>query len=440
MKRTIENRLLKWQHTKKRKPLIVRGARQVGKTFTISAFGRNSFDNLFIFDFERVSRYRAIFEDDLDPRRILSELEIEAGKRIFPGHALVFFDEIQTCPRAVASLRYFYEELPDLHVIAAGSLLELALDDISFPVGRVAFEWMRPMSFSEFLEGIGQELLAEKIPHFEADLNVSQAVHQKLIAELRRYFIVGGMPEAVVRFAEQGSYQEASAVHEAVVIGFLQSLIKYHQRANITLLEHLLEQFPRRVGQQIKYSHLDPHRHTETVKAAIHVLERTLLIALVRASAAQGLPLAAGIRPKVFKAIFLDIGLMQHLAGADSGAILHESDLTNLYRGALAEQFVAQELLATGPGSENDKLFYWSRAARSSNAEVDLLMVRKGVVHPVEIKAGAIGNLKSLGIFRREHPGAAHAFVLSPEVRKRVVSNDAVILPIYTNFGMSKCE
>jgi predicted AAA+ superfamily ATPase len=164
-------------------------------------------------------------------------------------------------------------------------------------------------------------------------------------------------------------------------------------------------------------------------------LERALLITLVRASAAQGLPLAAGIRPKVFKAVFLDIGLMQHLAGVDTGSILHEGDLTSVYRGALAEQFVAQELLSTGPGSENHKLFYWSRAARSSNAEVDLLVARNGAIHPLEIKAGQIGSLRSLGIFRKEHPNASHALVLSPSARKRVASKHVVELPIYTNLG-----
>jgi predicted AAA+ superfamily ATPase len=291
------------------------------------------------------------------------------------------------------------------------------------------------MSFAEFLTGTGQGLLAKKIPRYEEDVDISLAVHEKLIAEMRRYFIVGGMPEAVARYAESGSYQEAGAVHDALATAFLQTLIRYATRANVTVLERLLQQFPRHVGRQIKYTHLDAHSHTETVKAAIHVLERALLIALVRASAAQGLPLTAGVRPKVFKAIFLDIGLMQHLAGIEAGTILRQTDLTHIYRGALAEQFVAQELLSTGPGSEHDRLYYWSRAARSSNAEVDLLVARKGCIHPVEIKSGPIGRMKSLSVFQKEHPNAGEAIVLSPTVRQRIISENAVTVPIYTNLG-----
>jgi predicted AAA+ superfamily ATPase len=433
MRRTIEKRLCEWKGSKNRKPLVIRGARQVGKTYTVNRFGREEFADFFVFDFERTRSLHRVFRGDLDPTRILSELEIEAGKPIVPSKTLVFFDEIQACPEAISSLRYFYEELPQLHIIAAGSLLELALGDVSFPVGRVEFEWMRPLSFAEFLEGTGKGLLADKLPRFAEKIEISEAVHAKLIEQLRLYFLVGGMPEAVSRYAETGSFHETADVHRALVLAYLQSFAKYNKRANIAVLENLLEQIPRQVGLQLKYQKLEPGRHTETIKTALRILERSLLVTRVRSSPAQGLPLSAGSRAKVFKAVFVDIGLMQHLSGVDIRDILHEKDILNVYRGALAEQFVGQELLASGSGSENDKLYYWSRAQRGSSAEVDYLLVRQGQIHPIEVKAGQRGTLKSLALFLKEHPASVHGLVLSPNARKSSLRDKIIYLPIYTN-------
>ena len=435
MRRAVESRLTTWQRSPTRKPLIVRGARQVGKTYSISRFGREEYDDFFAFDFERAKRLHSVFRGDLDPRRILAELEVEAGRRIVPGTALVLFDEIQACPAAIASLRYFYEELPGLHLIAAGSLLELALGDISFPMGRVQFEWMRPLSFSEFLDGTGFELLRERIPSLEGGIDISEAIHAGLLEQLRRYFIVGGMPEAVSRYAETGSFKEVAEVHYALALALQQSFVKYNKRANITVLESLLEQLPRQVGCQISYRHLDPDRHTETVKSALRILERALIVTRVQSSTAQGLPLGAGTRPKVFKSVFLDIGLMQHLSGINIATILHEDDLLKVYRGALAEQFVGQEMLANGAGSENDKLYYWARARRGSNAEIDYLLAHHGHIHPIEVKSGPRGRLRSLALFLDEHPSAAHGLVLSPAVRKRSLQDNMMFLPIYTNLS-----
>lgn len=431
MRRTIENRLIRWKASGSRKPLIVRGARQVGKTFTLSRFGREMYDDFVAFDFERNKRLARIFAADLDPKRILSELEVEAGRRIPKDRALVFFDEVQACPEAVASLRYFFEEMPELHIVAAGSLLELALGDVSFPVGRVQFEWLRPLTFAEFLSGTGSDLLQKRLPSVDQDIDIPEAVHLKFLEQLRRYFIVGGMPEAVMRYAETGSFADAAEVHRALIAALAQSFVKYHKRANTAVLENLLEQIPRRVGCQIKYSHLEPHRHTETVKSALKIMERALIVTRVQSTSAQGLPLGASVRPKIFKIVFLDIGLMQHLAGIDPSAVLHQDDLLKIYRGALAEQYVGQQLLAAG-GSETDRLYYWSRARPSSSAEVDYLISRQGRIHAIEVKAGPRGRLKSLAVFQKEHPKASPGLVLSPSVRRKTVAGGMMFLPIYT--------
>ena len=310
----------------------------------------------------------------------------------------------------------------------------LTLSDISFPVGRVQFMWMRPLSFAEFLNGTGQALLSEKLPTFGNEIDVSAGIHARFVDQLRLYFIVGGMPEAVNCFAQTASLQEVGEVHRALVLGFQQSFVKYNQRANVAIIESLLEQVPRRVACQIKYAHLDRDHHTQTIKTALAILERALVISRVRASNAQGLPLGAGVRPKVFKAIFLDIGLMQHLSGTDVTSILHRDDLLKVYRGALAEQFVGQELLANGPGCERDKLYYWARAQRSSNAEVDYVLARQGRVHALEVKSGPRGKLRSLALFQHEHAKAGTGLVLSPGVRKSSLQGDILFLPLYLRF------
>ena len=212
MKRTIDSKLINWKTQTFRKPLIIRGARQVGKTFSISRFGETCFKSLIKLDFERDRSIHKIFAQDLSARKILKNIEIFSETKIIPGKTLLFFDEIQECERALLSLRYFYEEMPDFHVIAAGSMLEFALGKISFPVGRVSFEWMQPMTFSEFLNASGKNILAEQLPSISNFKPVNEFVHQKILEQLKIYFLTGGMPEAVKRYCHTGSVSDSFAV------------------------------------------------------------------------------------------------------------------------------------------------------------------------------------------------------------------------------------
>jgi predicted AAA+ superfamily ATPase len=210
MKRLIESKLLDWKNSSRRKPLIVRGARQVGKTYTITGFGRTNFNNYVVIDFERNSKFRNIFENDLQPARIINELELVSGQRIVSGETLVFFDEIQECPKALVALRYFYEEMPGLHIIAAGSLLEFVIGEIPFPVGRVQFAEIYPLNFLEYQMALGNEMAAEYLSGSPKEL--SESSHQFLLNQLKDYFFVGGMPEAVRTFAESKSINRAIEV------------------------------------------------------------------------------------------------------------------------------------------------------------------------------------------------------------------------------------
>ena len=403
----------------------------MGKTFTIKEFGKNFFPSLIVIDFERNRAVHAIFEKDLNPLKMIQELEIFAGQKITPGKTLLFFDEIQACERALMMLRYIYEEIPELHVIAAGSLLEFAMNSISFPVGRVTFEWMRPMTFREFLLASGKEMLIKKLPSIFEPEAISTVLHHTVMEELRRYLIVGGMPEAVKRYMDTSSLVTVKKVHDDIVNSYLESLAKYSTRANIESLEHLMKSVPSNVGSQIKYTHLDPDRRIEATKASLSILQKALLVHLIHSTNVSRLPLGANASSKVFKALFLDIGLMQHICGIDPFETINSSDLTSVYKGAIAEQFVGQDLLASG-GSENLKLYYWNRMKKGSTAEVDFIISRGGKLYPVEVKSGAAGKMRSMHQLLSEHPEIEKGFVLSSDIYEKQAFGKLIFMPLYS--------
>lgn len=414
MDRHILQHLVRWKEARHRKPLIVRGARQVGKTYTISEFGQRYYPRWFSFDFEKNRSLRKIFEGDLSMEHLLLQLEIAAKGKILP-ETLLFFDEIQLCPRALMALRYFYEEKPELHVIAAGSLLEFAMEKMAFPVGRVEFAWMYPLSFAEFLLATGNGALLEQRPNLDSTHKIPEFLHEKFLEQLARYSLVGGMPEAVVRYGETQSLHEVAKVHQHLIQAFSQDVLKYERTVDIDTLSNLLERIPMAVGNQIKYARLmeaGEGHSAYAIKKHLHVLEKSLLVHKVIAASAHGLPLAFDGRQNIFKYLFVDIGLMQSLCGISVQDVLQSKDLLNIYEGALCEQLVGQELLCEG-GSWHQKLFYWSRQKKSSNAEVDYLLVKGGKLCPLEVKKGPEGRLKSLHLFLEEHPHVSAAYVLN---------------------------
>ena len=431
MKRYIEQKLVKWKSDKRRKPLIIRGARQVGKTYSINKFGKEHFENCVHLDFERNLSLTKIFEDNLSPQQIILQLELFSGRKIIPGRTLLFMDEIQESERALLSLRYFYEEMPELHVIAAGSMLEFALTEVSFPVGRVSFEWMYPMTFKEFLLASGKEMLAEAVPKISDYKPLSEIAHKMITDQLRIYFIIGGMPEAVGEYIEQNSFSKIPKIHEEIFYSYLQSLAKYNKKAEVESLDYLMKTIPKYVGSQIKYTTLDPERRIEKTKSALQILEKALIIHKIHATNANRLPLGASYSSKIFKSLFLDIGLMQYACGIDATSIMNEKDLSKIYKGALVEQFVGQELLAAG-GSENRKLYYWTRRKKNSSAEVDYLIIKNGKIHPVEVKSGSSGRLKSMHIYLEEIENAETGFVLSPVIHKKQNVKNLIFLPFYS--------
>lgn len=426
MRRFVTDKLAAWKNQKRRKPLVVRGARQVGKTWVIANFGKSHFEGqVHVVDLEKRPDWHRIFEGDLVAGRILSELEILLNARINPGKDLLFFDEIQSCHRAIMALRYFYEECPELHVVAAGSLLEFAMEDISFPVGRVQFMNVGPMNFAEFLLGTGKDRAAEIVLAEPAEQPA--AVHDMLLDELRRYLFVGGMPECVSAYAAEGRLRDAFDVQAELANAYRQDFSKYAPYADKRCLNAVISSVSRSVGRQIKYMHLAEGYAHPTNKKAFDLLCLAQVIRKVPAASPAGLPLGASASARKFKALMVDVGLMQHLCGMPVDIEYARTDLLDIHEGAMAEQFVGQELVAAG----QEELYYWARQAKSSSAEVDYLIGAGGHIYPVEVKSGPAGRLRSLHMLLENYPDCPQGYVLSSAPFAELPDQKLVFLPLY---------
>ncbi len=425
MKRLIESNLKQWKESPLRKPLIVRGARQVGKTHSVVEFGKTAFKNCVNLDLEKRRDLHALFSGNLGAAKLLSQLELALECRIVPGETLLFLDEVQSCPRAIMALRYFFEECPQLHVIAAGSLLEFALSEIPFPVGRVQFLEMHPMTFAEYLQALGKDRAAAEI--LSVPKALAESVHELLMEDLRSYFLVGGMPASVRAFTETGSIRQAFEVQAELAKGFRQDFLKYAPRVDADCLEAVLEGAARNLGGQVLYTRLaEGHAHT-TNHRAFDLLRRARLLTKVLAADPSSLPLGASAATRRFKALLLDIGLWRHLCG---GGVEHEvrrGDLLEVRRGAAAEQFVGQELRA----AQGSDPYYWSREARGSNAEVDFLAAVEGRICGIEVKSGAAGRLRSLHMLLAAYPAMAGGYVFSSRPYAELPAQKLSFLPLY---------
>jgi len=424
--RKITEDLIAWKDDKDRKPLLVRGARQVGKSYAIRNFGENYFEGaIHIINFEKNPDLHAIFDENLDSNRILTELELVLGKEIIPTKDLLFFDEIQECPKAIKSLRYFYEQNQDLHLIAAGSLIEFALKEISFPVGRLQMLNMYPLTFEEFLVAIGKSLLLEKIRQIDKELpaHIVSIVNE----ELAKYFMIGGMPECVVSFINHASYVKVSQIQSDLMDTFRQDFSKYAQYSNKRCLNSVLDNVSQRVGEQIKYSHLSQNFSNPTVKKAYELMEMARLFHSVRAASPAGLPIGASVSEKKFKAVFLDIGLLSNMSGLLSREIITKQKLMSGFNGKMAEQFVGQELLA----NTQNKLYYWSRDARNSQAETDYLIEKNAEIIPIEVKSGKSGRLKSLHLLLNAFPNIKKAYIFTEDKYGEIPEQKLLFYPLY---------
>lgn len=436
MKRFISTHLDSWLKRPNRRPLIVRGARQVGKSYVIREWARKNFgqNGLLEINLEESPKIRNIFEKDLNAENIINELNLLTGFNLRNSNTILFIDEIQYSPNAILALRYLYEQAPNLPVIAAGSLLEFALEAHGTPVGRVEYLYLYPLSFEEFLSAQGKDQLANFISNFNFKNSISQAVHDELVRLLRLYFRIGGMPRAIMSYLETKDIKEVSREHELLLSTYKEDFPKYARKSQIETLGNILTVIPSHIAQQkVKYTKIDPDLRIEKIKRAMDLLEKAHLISRAYCSLAQKLPLASLKKNKSFKLFFLDIGLLQHALGFDWSMIDPNSDISLIKNGVFAEQFVAQELLAKRSANKKYELFYWDRPVHGSDAEVDFLIEYQNKVIPLEIKSGLQGSLKSLYSYIREIK-PEHAFIAS---ERNIEHKDNISwIPLYLVGGL----
>ncbi len=401
MDRSISGYLVDWKDSESHLPLIVRGARQIGKTFTIEQFGNRHFSSLVTINFEYQPNFSRCFSN-LDPGIIVRELEVLSGKTITPGETLLFLDEIQECPQAILALRYFKERMPRLHILCAGSLLEFVLnsEDFRMPVGRIEFIYMRPMSFSEFLLGLEEQHILEYLAEGKIG-QISEAVHVKALGQFRTYMFTGGMPAGVAEYRENTSFLKVNRQQNIINDGYSHDFGKYCSKAQFQYLQKVYSRIGVVAAKPIKYADIDPDAQSRDLKKAIDILVMAGVLSKVHQNSGSGIPLQAGEKKK-YKLLFLDTGLYLNKVGLSSHEIGLSADISLINRGTVAEHVAGQELFSLQGPFTPGYLSYWHRETRNSSAEVDYLYQYGEHVLPVEVKAGHTGRLKSLRIFMKE--------------------------------------
>lgn len=426
LQRHLEEDLNAWRIRENRKPLLIRGARQVGKSFLVEAFGKKYFNNMIVINFELSPEYKKCFST-LQPHEICNMISVVAQQRINPGETLLFLDEIQDCPEAIQALRYFKEKMPQLHVIGAGSLLELVLNQAAYrmPVGRVEFLYLYPLSFKEFLKVFAPDT----IPYIEkATLKepVPEVIHDYLLKQLKSYFWLGGMPEVLSDYHMAEDLVRVQAIQASIIETYEKDFGHYRNIASPTDLQNCFRGAPLLIGQQIKYNKINPDARSRELKKALSALEDAAIINRIQATAATGIPFDTTVNEKKFKLNFIDVGLVKRFNKLDISLMLQD-DFVFQNQGALAEQFVGQELLAYAPSYEKAKLYFWARDGIGI-AEVDYVIISHGKIYPLEVKSGAIGKLKSLQQFLHEHPSI---FGIRTSIAQLSYEKNVLSVPLY---------
>jgi len=419
--RESEHFLESWLHGGRRKPLVLRGARQVGKSTLVRRFAEKN--GLVL---NEVNLERHLFLDEVfrttDVPGIFRELEVVIGRNIREPGGLLFLDEIQATPYALMALRYLYEEAPELPVIAAGSLLEFTLSDHAFsmPVGRIVYHHLHPLSFMEFVNAL-EPSLVRYLKELSCSSPPPRTAHVKLSQLQREFFFVGGMPEAVAAYQETRSVTSVMEVHRSIVGTYQDDFAKYARQSDLVLLQKVMAHIPAALGRKIKFSAIDREQRSAKVKAAVELLVKARVCHKVCHTHGTGVPLAAEARESVYKLLFMDIGLANHILGLDWTWIRSMAEERLVNEGGLAEQFIGQHLINLSHGLDAPVLHYWQREGKGGNAEVDYLVSRGPMILPVEVKSGKSGSLKSLHQFMyRRGLDVAVRFDLNPPSRQRV--------------------
>jgi uncharacterized protein len=401
MLRAIESNLHTWLLSRNRKPLIIRGARQVGKSTLVRNFALSQNLILHEVNLEKHPQLKPAFESN-SSETILQEIQLVCRcGALKDENALLFIDEVQSIPAALTALRYLYEDRPKLAIICAGSLMEFTLGELrqSMPVGRVEYLFMGPLSFEEFLQAAGEQDLLETMRAFQSGAEFPATAHRRLIEWQRLFLLIGGMPEAADSYLATKDFDQVASVHASIANTYRDDFAKYARGHELVRLQKVFDYVPLALGRKVKYVKIDREMRAAELRKAIDLLHKAQVIALALHTDASGMPLPAGVDETVFKPYFLDCGLAHYLSGNRIISLEQIKSRSFINEGPLAEQFVAQHLLYFGDRRSRPALYYWLREGRSANAEVDFVIGVEGKVIPVEVKAGESGSLKSLHQF-----------------------------------------
>lgn len=400
MKRDIEKKLLKWKESELRKPLILQGARQVGKTYTLKEFGKSVYSDIIYLNFEDDPGLGRYFEDTLDPAKIIKQLTIHSKKEIVPHKTLIFFDEIQYSNRALLSLKYFNETANEYHITAAGSLMGISLSrPASFPVGKVNLLQMYPLTFREFLTACGHADLRELLENHADFSQFPGPLHKRLIGLLKVYYFTGGMPEVVKTYITTGDFEKCRLIQSQIYKTFALDFAKHAPAKEIPKILRIWDSLPAQLGKEnkkFKYSLLKKGARAREYEDALHWIENYGLLYKCYSVSTPKLPLKSYINPGCFKVYVMDTGLLCALSNLPAEAVIAGNKLFTEFHGSLVENYIAQQLIS----EKETGLYYWMSAG---NAEVDFLYEYKGSILPFEVKAGISPKSKSLRVYGEKY-------------------------------------
>ena len=431
MKRTLYRKLLHWKNTTHRKPLLLQGARQVGKTYLINEFGNNEYQHYVYLNFEQNSDVKSLFAGNLDPYAIMSDISLYVGKKITSADTLIFLDEIQIVPEAITSLKYFCEQAPEFHVVAAGSLLGVSVGkQSSFPVGKVNFLTLYPMTFQEYLTAFDEELLSEKLSSLQGVHSLPECVHEKLLSHYKKYLYLGGMPEVLQDYSDNQDISSVRTIQHELLEAYQRDFSKYTEKTQAIKTYELWRSVPYQLAKEnkkFKYGDVRKRARAVTYEQTIAWLQKAGLIHLAYHISVPKLPLSAYTDYSKFKIYVHDTGLLGAMLTLSSDMIIQPTRLFAEYNGAFIENFVANELTAHG----HTELFYWTS---KSDAEVDFVFQKNNDIFPLEVKSGTSRNLKSLRSYAEKFQ-PKRIFRTSP--RNFIKDKEFINIPLYATFLMA---
>lgn len=399
MKRDVLTKLIDWKNKDKRKPLIVNGVRQCGKTFILESFADTCYEDKAYFNFEKDSSLAEIFENNYDTERIIFELSLVHGKAIKPESTLVIFDEIQECSKAITSLKYFCENAPQYHIACAGSLLGIHLKKTSFPVGKVDLITMYPMSFSEFVRAMGEEMLADFIDDYSRGTKIPEAVGNKYTALLKQYYVVGGMPEAVQAWCDTKDIERVEDIQQTIIDSYEHDFAKHADIKDFPKLTAIWKSIPEQLAKpnnKFIFSHVKKGWRAKDLEDALLWLVNAGLVYKVCKIEKPYMPLSAYKDDTAFKLYLADVGILRKLSRLPASVIIDSSPIYTEFKGALTENFVLNELVK----SSDDDIYYW---VSGNQAEVDFITQCGVSIVPIEVKAEKNVKARSLAEYRKKY-------------------------------------